>query len=322
MDLVKKRVAVDVPVGPERLVLVRLGERCNHACPMCTNTKRPEVESFSTGEMLRRIGVVAAMGFKRVVLTGGEPTIHEGFFELAEAARAAGMTWDLNTHGRSFHRVDFAERARSAGLQRAIVSLHSHRPDVSALMSGAPRTSFEQTVAGVQNLRDQGVSVTLNCVLSTLNVGDVEDYLAFAATLSPGLRVKLCFPSLLSQGVDWGPVQLRLRDVREVLRAVPAWSLRYGVAVDLESVPSCVDGNPDRPDVGRLGFGETHYLDDRTGNHVVSIAWAEAESAVFAPFCVRCAAFERCSGVGRLYAERHGVDELAPFATRGGSWFV
>ena len=40
----------------------------------------------------------------------------------------------------------------------------------------------------------------------------------------------------------------------------------------------------------------------------------EAELSAFAEACRGCAAVRRCPGVSLAYLERHGVDELTPFA--------
>ena len=66
-------------------------------------------------------------------------------------------------------------------------------------------------------------------------------------------------------------------------------------------------------DLGRSAFGETHYLDDATGDRVYSMRHIEAELSAFGEACQQCAAVRRCSGVAREYAEQHGVGELAPF---------
>jgi MoaA/NifB/PqqE/SkfB family radical SAM enzyme len=322
MELIAKSVPSAAPITPDSLLLLRLGERCNHECPMCTNTRLPDRWWVDTPELVRRVRHVAALGFRRVMLTGGEPTLHPGFFDVVEALQGAGLTWDLNTHGRAFHREDLAQRAREGGLERAIVSLHSHLPEVSGRMSGAPPAAFEQTVEGVRNLLRAGAEVTLNLVLSTLNLDDLEGYLAFVGSELPGVAgVKLSFPSLYSQGHEWAPVRLALSAAHQPLSRVPEWSRGYGVAVCYESIPNCITGDPELTNLGRRGWGETHYLEDRDGVDVLSIAWLEAQTAVYVPACVRCAAFARCPGVGRRYAELHGTAELVPFPDPGRPWW-
>lgn len=321
--MLARKVPEEAPIDADSNVLLRLGERCNHACPMCTNTFLPELEDVATAEVLRRVDHVHRLGFRRVVLTGGEPTIHPGFFAAAERLGEHGMRWDLNTHGRSFHRRDFAERSRALGLERAVVSLHGAKPETANAMSGAPPVAFEQTLAGMRHLVDVGVQVTANLVLSRLNLDELEAWLELIAAETDGRVIaKLCFPSLHSAGVDWGPVQLRLEEARLPLRRASARARELGVPLQWESVPNCVSGDPTHPNIGRLGFGETHYLDDRDGVGLFSIEAAEAAFARFHDDCVGCAAFDRCPGVSDRYAARFGLHELVPFPRRRAIWWA
>lgn len=313
----------EVAVGPDSTILFRLGERCNHACPMCTNTGRAELDLFGRDELMRRLDFIVAQGFRRVMLTGGEPTIHPDFFTLAEALHGRGVAWDLNTHGRSFHRADFAARARRLGLERAIVSLHGHEPMTSGLMSGAPRVAFEQTLAGMAHLVGEGVAVMANLVLSRINLDHLDAWLELLhAHFGEAVEAKIVFPSLASKGREWDAIQLRLEEVEAPVRRARATAARLGVALAWESVPNCITGDPTHDNVGRTGFGETHYLDDARGDVVYPLHVVERALARYHADCVACPAFDRCSGVSELYAERFGVNALVPFPRGAGAWWL
>jgi hypothetical protein len=320
--LIRKDPPREVPVTAQSNVLFRLGEQCNNHCPMCTNTGRRELFFFDTEELLRRVERVRGWGVRRVVLTGGEPTIHPGFWALVDALHAHGMCWDINTHGRSFAADGAARKARARGLVRAIVSLHSHEEEASCALSGMTRAGHGQTLSGIDRLIDAGVEVTINCVLSTYVIGKLEAFLRdMVRQFGAGLTVKLAFPSLFSKGHAWPPIQLRYEDVRDEVRGLPGIGRDLGITVQFESVPSCILGRADAVDVGRFGFGETHYLDDLTGDRLYGMEWVEAQSMVFARECVDCPAFPRCSGVSVRYAERFGVDALVPFARAPLPWW-
>lgn len=329
--LVKKRRQMDAPVDGESCALFRLGEQCNNKCPMCTNTGLRELHFFATEELVERAGFLHQRGFRRVVVTGGEPTIHPGFFTIVDTLHERGMSWDINTHGRTFARPDFAERTRRSGLRRAIVSLHSHEVAASCAMSGIRPDAHQETIAGIHALRAAGVDVTINCVISTYTVGKLRaffDYCVarFGATPDSAGRdfarctVKLAFPSLYAQTPDFAPIQLRYADVGAELRALRTHAATSAVALQFESVPSCILDDPGAVNTGRFGFGETHYLDDRTGDQLFSMEWAEAQSAVYPRACTSCPAFARCPGVSARYAQRHGTDELRPFASKLPWW--
>src|SRR5437660_8303296 len=175
--LFKKKVPDDEPVTPQSAVLFRFGEQCNNDCPMCSNTGDASLFFHPTETLLRRPAFLHRSGFRRAVVTGGEPTIHPGFWTVVERLEADGFTWDVNTHGRSFAKDGFARRAAEHGLKRAIVSLHSHRPATSAALFGTREDAHHETVAGIDRLLDADVEVTVNCVLTRLNLGELEEYL-------------------------------------------------------------------------------------------------------------------------------------------------
>lgn len=313
--LFQKRLPEDLPVTPRSAVLFRFGEQCNNDCPMCSNTGKGDLFFYSTEELLRRAAFLHSAGFRRAVVTGGEATIHPGFWTVVERLAANAMAWDTNTHGRTFSRPGFARRAADTGLQRAIVSLHSHDPATSAAIFGSSAAAHYETVAGIEQLVEAGVDVMLNCVINRLNLDQLDDYLeAGRARFGRRVTYKFAFPVTIGRGGQWeGIATLRYADVRERLPSLRALAARLGVRLFFESFPNCTLGNADAVHLGRRAFGETHYLDDRTGDRVYSMRHVEAALAVYAEFCRTCAAVRRCPGVSREYALQHGVGELLPF---------
>ena len=314
--LFKKNVPDDEPITPDSAVLFRFGEQCNNDCPMCSNTGEASLFFHPTERLLERARFLHRCGFRRAVVTGGEPTIHPGFWTVVDRLGADGFTWDINTHGRTFARDGFARRAAEQGLKRAIVSLHSHRPATSAALFGTREDAHHETVEGIDRLLEMDVDVTLNCVLTRLNVGELEDYLRVGhARFSGRAGFKFVFPSTLGKGGSWaGIATLRYADVREPVRRLRSTALELGARIFFESFPNCILDDPDAVNLGRWTFGETHYLDDATGDRVYSMRHIEADLSAFAEACRRCFALPQCPGVSRTYARRYGVDELVPFS--------
>jgi len=313
--LFKKSVPDNAPVTARSAALFRFGEQCNNHCPMCSNTGDAALFFHSTDELLRRAAFLRSLGFQRAVVTGGEATIHPGFWTVVEQLAAYAMTWDINTHGRSFHQPAFARRAVDTGLKRAIVSLHSHHAATSAAIFGANQAAHRETVAGIGCLLEAGVAVMLNCVLTRLNLAHLEDYLRDGTErFGRAVAFKFVFPSTIGKGGGWsGIAGLRYRETREPVRRLRALAARLRVRIYFESFPHCVIKDLDARNLGRSAFGESHYLDDATGDRVYTMRHIEAELSAFGAACRQCIALRRCSGVSRDYAAQHGVDELTPF---------
>ena len=113
-----------------------------------------------------------------------------------------------------------------------------------------------------------------------------------------------------SQSIIWRQF---LRDVAETVVRLRALGAQTGVEVLFESFPNCIVGDPEARNMSRSGFGESHYLDDLTGDRLYPIRYIESELAAYGAACKSCLALPRCSGVSEHYARSHGVEELVPF---------
>jgi MoaA/NifB/PqqE/SkfB family radical SAM enzyme/2-polyprenyl-3-methyl-5-hydroxy-6-metoxy-1,4-benzoquinol methylase len=315
--LFRKKVPDQEPITPRSAALFRFGEQCNNDCPMCSNTGEAALFFHSTETLLERAAFLQRSGFRRAVVTGGEPTIHPGFWTVVEWLHANGFTWDINTHGRTFARDGFAGRAVQHGLTRAIVSLHSHVPATSAALFGTRENAHHETVVGIDRLAEAGVQLMLNCVLTRLNLGELDDYLRTEhARLGQRAAFKFVFPSTLGKGGPWaGIAALRYDDVRETVQRLRSTALELGAEIFFESFPNCVLGDPGAVNLGRSSFGETHYLDDASGDRIYSMRHIEADLSAFAEVCRHCSALPHCPGVSRRYARRYGTGELVPFTS-------
>ena len=282
---------------------------------MCSNTGNPALFFHATEELLSRATYLREQGFRRVMLTGGEATIHPGFWTVVEELATLGFRWDINTHGRSFAAAGFAQRAVDNGLERAIVSLHSLTPATSAAIFGVNEVAHEESVEGVRCLVAAGVNVMLNCVINQLNLDQLHNYLPKARdTFGPSLTYKFVFPTTIGKGGQWPAIAtLRYRDVANPVRALRRQAALLNVPIHFESFPNCILNDPDASNLGRSAFGESHYLDDASGNQLYSMRRIESELSVFAEICRACTALPHCPGISRLYAKRYGTEELTPF---------
>jgi molybdenum cofactor biosynthesis enzyme MoaA len=318
-QLFKKLVPEEAPITPRSAVLFRFGEQCNYRCPMCSNTGEPALFFRPTEELLRRAALLHQRGFRRAVLTGGEATIHPGFWAVVERLASYAMAWDINTHGRTFAQPRFARRAAERGLERAIVSLHSFDPATSAAIFGVREEAHHGTVAGVERLLEAGVEVMLNCVLTRLNLDRLEDYLETGQRRFGGkVAFKFVFPSTIGKGGAWsGIATLRYAEVRAEVQRLRARAAALDARLSFESFPNCVLEDARAKNFGRSTFGESHYLDDATGDRVYAMRHIEAELSAYGEACRGCAALRRCPGLALAYARRYGVGEITPFARAG-----
>src|SRR5215211_9273639 len=119
------RIATDLRVS--------LTDRCNLRCAYCMPPEGldwlPGPEVLTDDEVVRLVRVAVAEGVREVRFTGGEPLLRRG---LVEIVRRVGdlrprPQMSLTTNGIGLARL--AEALRTAGLDRANISLDSLRSD-------------------------------------------------------------------------------------------------------------------------------------------------------------------------------------------------
>jgi radical SAM protein with 4Fe4S-binding SPASM domain len=145
---------------------------CSRRCGHCymDSGKRDERE-LSTHELRKAIDLLAEMGVFHVALGGGEALERPDFFELAEHVRACGMVPNLTTNGSRMTR-ESAERCRIFG--QVNVSIDR----VDEVGDGAEELAAR--VRGVDLLREAGVRVGLNSVVTQQGFDRLDRVLAFA----------------------------------------------------------------------------------------------------------------------------------------------
>ncbi|MEP7125357.1 MAG: radical SAM protein [Byssovorax sp.] len=158
--------------GVAHLGLVRTGFLCNQDCGLCWQGR--DWGRFDAAQVLTWIEDLHSAGARYLIISGGEPTLDPDLERYLERSRQLGFTGvSLETNAIQMAKPGFTERLRKAGLTAALVSLHAGNAEASDAVTRAPGT-FVRTVKGIQSLLANGVTVTLNCVITQ----EVLDHLA------------------------------------------------------------------------------------------------------------------------------------------------
>lgn len=188
------RAVAPRPVGNARAMLARhsekwnaplsagieISDRCNEVCVHCYQEQGRKGE-MTTEELIRVMDELASMGVLLLTFSGGEATLRKDFLQLVAYARHKGFAVRIFTNGLTMT----PELARALGelaVQMVEISLYSTHPDTHDFVTGV-RGSFAKTVAGVRNLVEVGVSVTIKTPVMSINEHELTEYAAFAASL-------------------------------------------------------------------------------------------------------------------------------------------
>lgn len=175
------------PVGP-RLVsaYLHVTQRCNLRCRFCysEDAGRNTLPDPDAGSLGRAIELLAAMGARRLVISGGEPMLRADLPELARAARDAGFEQVVVlTNGL------LVTRDSVTPLQGIVsclgVAFDGCGPDDTAHLRGEQR--FERLASAVRTSLDAGIPVRILPTLHAENLCDIGRYEDLARSLGASL---------------------------------------------------------------------------------------------------------------------------------------
>jgi radical SAM protein with 4Fe4S-binding SPASM domain len=146
--------------------------QCDQPCRHCgsrAGARRPS--ELSTEEALGVVKQLRDMRAREVVLIGGEAYLHEGFFEIIRALKAAGIRPTMTTGGRGITRA-LAEQMKQAGLHSVSVSVDglARAHDLIRKAEGSHASAME----ALGHLRRAGLLVAANTNVNRANLQDLE----------------------------------------------------------------------------------------------------------------------------------------------------
>ncbi|HEX7914569.1 MAG TPA: GTP 3',8-cyclase MoaA, partial [Rudaea sp.] len=163
----------DALARPLRDLRISVIDRCNFRCPYCMPEDQyaQDYEFLSKDQRLRfeeieRLArAFAALGVRKLRLTGGEPLLRRDLPHLVEQlARISGID-DIAMTTNGVLLPKFAQVLRDAGLHRLTVSLDTLDADTFRKLSGG-RGEVAEVLAGIEAAERAGFSkIKLNCVV-------------------------------------------------------------------------------------------------------------------------------------------------------------
>jgi len=165
---------------------------CNSRCVYCSCWRIRDPEGPDVETCWRTIADMAALGVRRLTLTGGEPLLRSDLEEIVRAGLEHQLYTTIVTNGLLLNRRRL-EALIAAGLHSLTLSIDSLSDDIYQQHRGISLKPAQRALdLALEYHRSQAVSVSLNCVLTALNYGEVGNLLDFAAANELGLLVQPC----------------------------------------------------------------------------------------------------------------------------------
>lgn len=160
-----------------------LTDRCNFRCTYCMPEAGvewlPKSELLTFEEIERLVRLFVSLGVSKLRLTGGEPTLRQGYLDLvARLSAIDGLTeFGITTNG--FRLAKDAETLARNGLTSVNVSLDSLRADRFKQIT--LQDGHEKVLAGIQAAVQAGLETKVNVVvLPGINDDELLDFVEFS----------------------------------------------------------------------------------------------------------------------------------------------
>jgi len=112
---------------------ISLTDRCNFRCLYCMPAIgmkfQPRDEHLTDDELIRAVGLCAQLGFTKLRLTGGEPTVRPHLVELIRAMKAFPGIEEVSMTTNALLLGRIAEPLKAAGLDRVNISIDTLNPE-------------------------------------------------------------------------------------------------------------------------------------------------------------------------------------------------
>ena len=168
-----------------------LTPRCNFNCTMCyVHLSAAEAnqrgKEFTAAELLSYIREARDQGMLFLLFTGGEPLIRPDFPQIYAEAAQMGLLVSLNTNG-SLLTGERLALLKKYPPSRVNISLYGGSRETYRSLCGVD--AFDSVIANIRALREAGISVKLNGLITPRNKQDFEKIMAFSEELDTAIQV-------------------------------------------------------------------------------------------------------------------------------------
>ncbi|KLO22240.1 MULTISPECIES: GTP 3',8-cyclase MoaA [unclassified Marinitoga] len=168
-------------------IRLSLTDKCNFRCNYCMNE---EVKFMQDNELLtlKEIEVLVKtlkdLNFKKIRLTGGEPTLRMDIVDVAKIIKKYFGTFSITTNGSLMYYL--ADELKKNGLNEVNFSLDSLNSE--NFKNITKRDELQNVLNGLEKSLKIGLKVKLNTVIQKRNLSEIFDLIEFAAKLNLPIR--------------------------------------------------------------------------------------------------------------------------------------
>ena len=157
-----RKISNDLDCVFEKSKWVSITGLCNNNCLFCLDGNRKDRYHKSSVEIKPKISEAKREGCTKLILSGGDPTIHPEIIELVRFAKDLKFRKvQIITNGRMFSNKQFTRRIISAGLDEVTFSIHGHNSEIHDYLTRVDG-SFRQSIIGIRNVQNSKKNMIVN----------------------------------------------------------------------------------------------------------------------------------------------------------------
>lgn len=183
-----------------------INSNCNYYCSYCRNNAVYGFQNISsdlsTTKIFELISECAEHHAFKIIISGGEPTIHPDFNRIVEYIHSKALAWSLITNG-SLVDSNMANMLKINGCRSVYITLSGMTNETDGFYKGR-KDSFTNVKRAINNLLDAGVSVLLGYLLTDKALNELD---------------------LLGEFLDKYPINCKISSVLPIGRAANKYSI-------------------------------------------------------------------------------------------------
>ncbi len=294
----------------EKRVDIKTGFVCNNNCLFCVQADN-KLKGNRSFEEIKKDLEDTKERCSGVVLTGGEVTIRDDFFDIVKLAKDLGYKdIQIQTNGRMFSSLDFCKKTIDAGATEFSPALHGYCSEQHDFLTKATG-SFNQTVKGIKNLKSLGAYVLTNTVVVKPNFRNLPEIARLLVNLDVD---QFQFAFVHPMGNAWKnfnsivpSISLAAPFIKKGLQI----GIDAGKKVMAEAMPYCLM-QVYEDYIAEKVIPETEIRGAKHQNTDNFTEQRKNDGKAKFPQCKECSFDSVCEGPWREYPEKMGNDEFCP----------
>ncbi|MBL7197615.1 MAG: radical SAM protein, partial [Candidatus Omnitrophica bacterium] len=233
-----KSLHKDITHKQPRTLKLKVGFVCNNKCIFCVNGRYEYFDSFASFSMIKETLEQYRDFYDRLILTGGEITIRDDFFEILKLSYNLGYKINLETNARKFSDRKFCEMIKYYDLN-ITTHIEHYKSRIHDLITRVPG-SFNEAIKGIRNLRKHCKKITVKIMLNKINYKDLFYIVKFIVKLDID---NICFVFLAPYGyadLHFDMIVPYYSEIEQIMNNTLTWlNSNSKIGILIEGFPYC-----------------------------------------------------------------------------------